>query len=145
MRTFNYIKSTFTLVLILLISTAAKVEKDNCDRVIKYHVSKVAAAGQAEVELKMEVIVDPKNNNITIEFGEGRKKVTEIEVIECSLNKDLTTGFGLYKGIKKDPNGKVTTIKVEAKDGKIRIYNPSPETDNDKVEMTVDKWELVKN
>jgi len=145
MKTFNYIQSAFALIIILLLSTAAKLGKDNCDRVIKYHVSKVAAAGQPEVELKMEVIVDPKNNNITIEFGQDRKKVTEIEVQECNLNKDLTAGFGLYKGLKKDGNGKATTIKIEAKDGKIRIYNPSPETDNDKIEMTVDKWELVKN
>jgi hypothetical protein len=139
------IKSILAITFVLFTLTAAKIEskptakEGACELTIKYSVSKINVNGN-EMDMKLLVTINPTAKTV-LAVMEGRgEKTTKIEIKECTLSADLTSGYALYQTMDE----KSELMKIEIKDKKIIIFNPKPETEDDNVKMTVEKWEIVK-
>ncbi|MBV4357518.1 hypothetical protein [Pinibacter aurantiacus] len=125
------------------VSNSQPVTNDRCSQTITYHADKLSEQGN-EVAADVDLVINPTTKIISLhaEIPSAQQKVnfdTVIESIDCNLNSDLTEGYSIYKGyiVQQDGTSTKATLKVEAKDGKIKIFDPAQINEH---AINVSKW-----
>ncbi|WP_316844345.1 hypothetical protein [Pedobacter psychrodurus] len=125
-----------------------KAESEICGKTIKYTASKLLGANGEEVTAPTAVTINPTTKIITVESTPpDQEKVlfeTQIETIECSFNKKLTSGKAYYKGyiLQEDGNKSPAELVLEAKDGVVSLTSYDEEK-RVGLRTIFDKWEII--
>lgn len=148
-------KTYLSLMLLFLSITSFAQQKDSLNtvsdklknKVIKYHVNKLAGGGKEIAGKRTEVTISQENINL---YSEASGRVVDFNTIitdkEWYFNKDLSKGYAIYKGYIKRDNGTTdkTAIKIEAdENGKLRIYDPEADKESILI-MYVDSFTIIK-
>lgn len=116
---------------------------ERCNQTITYHADKLSAQ-EHEADADVNIVINPTTKVLTLnaDIPSAQQKITfdvVIETIDCHLNADLTEGYSIYRGyyVKQNDNSEKAELKLEAKDGKLKLYN-GVQTNDDAIEIT--KW-----
>jgi hypothetical protein len=122
-----------------------KDNNDRCNQTITYHSDKLRAKNN-EADADLNIVINPTTKIITLraDIPSTQEKATfdtVIESIDCNLNADLTEGYSIYKGYIKQLDGisSKATLKVEAKDGKLTITDPTQVN----IAINISKWSVA--
>ena len=127
-----------------------KAESEMCGKTIKYSTNKLLGPNGEGINAPTEVTINPTTKIITLESTPpDQEKVlfeTQIETIECSFNKNLTSGKAYYKGyiLQQDGNKSPTELVLEAKDGVVSLTSYDEEK-RVGLRTIFNKWEIVED
>jgi len=125
-----------------------KAESEICGKTIKYTASKLLGPNGEEITAPTEITINPTTKIITLESAPpDQEKVlfeTQIESIECSFSKKLTSGKAYYKGyiLQQDGNKSPTELVLEAKDGVVSLTSYDEEK-RVGLRTIFNKWEII--
>lgn len=122
-----------------------------CEQTIKYVSTKaIDSRSQTDIEIAMEIIIDPTEKLITLNLDSRQKGKGSISAAvvdsDCNLNAGLTDGHSVYRAIGQGPDeqNKELKFKVDAKEDGLTIYY-TDEKEKGELIIKVDKWEVVKH
>lgn len=123
---------------------------NNCEQTIKYISSKVTdATSQTDLDMSMEIIIDPTEKLITLNLDSPQKGKGSISATlvssDCTLNASLTEGISSYRASAQglSESNKEVLFRVEAKKEGLTIFY-TDEKEKGELVIQIEKWEVVK-